>query len=212
MKAKENAENVNGREVLRKLLTRIARYRFLLVLSVVLAAATVVLQLYVPVLFGDAIDNIVAAHKVDFAAMWGYLRAIIACAAVSGVTAASNARRVSSGSKSRLPAMQSSAPCAASGRQTELCSKPEITTRAPGCTSVCTAIFSACVAFIVNTTCSASAPNSSAASVRQRNTASAAPIAAGYPPRPELEYCRIARSTASGTVSGFCKVVAAASK
>ncbi len=86
MKAKENAENVNGREVLRKLLTRIARYRFLLVLSVVLAAATVVLQLYVPVLFGDAIDNIVAAHKVDFAAMWGYLRAIIACAAVSGVT------------------------------------------------------------------------------------------------------------------------------
>jgi len=84
--AKENAENVNGREVLRKLLTRIARYRFLLVLSVVLAAATVVLQLYVPVLFGDAIDNIVAAHKVDFAAMWVYLRAIIVCAAVSGVT------------------------------------------------------------------------------------------------------------------------------
>ena len=86
MKAKKKNENVNSVEVLRKLLKRIARYRFLLVLSVILAAATVILQLYVPILFGDAIDNIVAAHRVDFAAMWGYLRAIIICAAVSGVT------------------------------------------------------------------------------------------------------------------------------
>lgn len=86
MKAKKKNENVNSVEVLRKLLKRIARYRFLLVLSVILAAATVILQLYVPILFGDAIDNIVAAYRVDFAAMWGYLRAIIICAAVSGVT------------------------------------------------------------------------------------------------------------------------------
>ena len=86
MKAKKKNENVNSVEVLRKLLKRIARYRFLLVLSVILAAATVILQLYVPILFGDAIDNIVAAYQVDFAAMWGYLRAIIICAAVSGVT------------------------------------------------------------------------------------------------------------------------------
>ena len=86
MKAKKKNENVNSGEVLRKLLKRIARYRFLLVLSVILAAATVILQLYVPILFGDAIDNIVAVHRVDFAAMWGYLRAIIICAAVSGVT------------------------------------------------------------------------------------------------------------------------------
>ena len=86
MKAKKKNENVNSGEVLRKLLKRIARYRFLLVLSVILAAATVILQLYVPILFGDAIDNIAAAHRVDFAAMWGYLRAIIICAAVSGVT------------------------------------------------------------------------------------------------------------------------------
>ncbi len=86
MKASKKNENINSGEVLRKLLTRIARYRFLLMLSVILAAATVVLQLYVPILFGEAIDNIAAAHRVDFAAMWGYLRAIIICAAVSGVT------------------------------------------------------------------------------------------------------------------------------
>ena len=83
---KSKNDNINSGEVLRKLLRRIARYRFLLVFSIILAAATVILQLYVPILFGDAIDNIVAAHRVDFSAMWGYLRAIIVCAAVSGVT------------------------------------------------------------------------------------------------------------------------------
>ena len=87
MKAKNKpAEGVNSTEVLKKLLARIAKYRLLLVLSIILAAATVVLQLYVPILFGDAIDEIVAAHAVRFDAMWAYLRRILVFAAVSGVT------------------------------------------------------------------------------------------------------------------------------
>ena len=87
MKAKNKpAEGVNSAEVLKKLLARIAKYRLLLVLSIILAAATVVLQLYVPILFGDAIDEIVAAHAVRFDAMWAYLRRILVFAAVSGVT------------------------------------------------------------------------------------------------------------------------------
>ena len=87
MKAKNKpAEGVNSAEVLKKLLARIAKYRLLLVLSIILAAATVVLQLYVPILFGDAIDEIVAAHAVRFDAMWAYLRRILAFAAISGVT------------------------------------------------------------------------------------------------------------------------------
>lgn len=87
MKAKNKpAEGVNSTEVLKKLLARIAKYRLLLVLSTILAAATVVLQLYVPILFGDAIDEIVAAHAVRFDAMWAYLRRILAFAAISGVT------------------------------------------------------------------------------------------------------------------------------
>ena len=87
MKAKNKpAEGVNSAEVLKKLLARIAKYRLLLVLSIILAAATVALQLYVPILFGDAIDEIVAAHAVRFDAMWAYLRRILAFAAVSGVT------------------------------------------------------------------------------------------------------------------------------
>ncbi len=87
MKAKNKpTEGVNSAEVLKKLLARIAKYRLLLVLSIILAAATVVLQLYVPILFGDAIDEIVAAHAVRFDAMWAYLRRILIFAAVSGVT------------------------------------------------------------------------------------------------------------------------------
>ena len=87
MKAKNKpAEGVNSAEVLKKLLARIAKYRLLLVLSIILAAATVVLQLYVPILFGDAIDEIVAAHAVRFDAMWAYLRRILVFAAISGVT------------------------------------------------------------------------------------------------------------------------------
>ena len=39
-----------------KVLRMIGNYRFLLILSIVLAAVTVVLQLYVPILFGNAID------------------------------------------------------------------------------------------------------------------------------------------------------------
>lgn len=83
---KKKTDTVNSAAVLKKLLSRIARYTWLLVLSIVLAAATVILQLYVPVLFGDAIDQIVSEHNVNYAAMWGYLKAIIVCAAISGVT------------------------------------------------------------------------------------------------------------------------------
>ena len=58
-------KNGNG-ETMKKLWNRIARYRVLLLMSIVLAAATVIMQLYVPMLFGDAIDCIVATHQVDF--------------------------------------------------------------------------------------------------------------------------------------------------
>ena len=44
-------------------------YTLMIVLSVMFAAATVVLTLYVPILVGDAIDCIVEAGKVDFAAI-----------------------------------------------------------------------------------------------------------------------------------------------
>ena len=77
--------NGNG-QTMKKLWDRIARYRVLLLLSIVLAASTVVLQLYVPILFGDAIDNIVAEHRVDFGKVQIFLGRVVLFAVLSGVT------------------------------------------------------------------------------------------------------------------------------
>ena len=49
-------------ETFKKVLRFIGRYRFLLIASIVLAAVSVILQLYVPILFGNAIDEIVARN------------------------------------------------------------------------------------------------------------------------------------------------------
>lgn len=51
---------------LKKVLHYIRRYRFFLILSLVLAAVTVALTLYVPILTGQAIDAIVMPGDVDF--------------------------------------------------------------------------------------------------------------------------------------------------
>lgn len=83
MKRKTNPEN---RKTLKKLWDHIAKFRVLLILSVLMAGVTVVLQLYVPILFGDAIDNIVAAGKVDFAMVGFYLKRVVILAVLSGVT------------------------------------------------------------------------------------------------------------------------------
>lgn len=74
-----------SRKTLRKLMKFIAGYKWLLVLSLLLAAASVILQLYVPVLFGNAIDEIISEHNVFFDNMWVYLRQIIIVAAGAAV-------------------------------------------------------------------------------------------------------------------------------
>ena len=83
MKRKTNPENG---KTLKKLWDHIAKFRVLLILSVLMAGATVILQLYVPILFGDAIDNILAAGKVDFAMVGFYLKRVVILAVLSGVT------------------------------------------------------------------------------------------------------------------------------
>ena len=83
MKRKTNPENG---KTLKKLWNHIAKFRVLLILSVLMAGATVILQLYVPILFGDAIDNIVAAGKVYFTMVGYYLKRVVILAVLSGVT------------------------------------------------------------------------------------------------------------------------------
>ena len=60
-----------------KVLRFIGKYRFLLILSIILAAVSVILQLYVPILFGNAIDQVIAQHQVNFEMMWYYLSRIL---------------------------------------------------------------------------------------------------------------------------------------
>ena len=72
-------------ETLFKVLHFIGRYRLLLISSIILASVSVVLQLYVPVLFGDAIDQIIAEHTVNFEMMWYYLSRILVMIIVSSL-------------------------------------------------------------------------------------------------------------------------------
>ena len=58
---------------LRKVLRYLKRYRLLFALSLLLAAAVVVLTLYLPVLTGDAIDLLLGKDAVDFGALAGLL-------------------------------------------------------------------------------------------------------------------------------------------
>ena len=64
-------------QTFRKVLSVIGRYKLLLLFSVLLAGLTVVLQLYVPILFGDAIDRIAAEGRVDFAGLGSVLSRIL---------------------------------------------------------------------------------------------------------------------------------------
>ena len=72
-------------ETFTKVMRYIGRYRFLLVLSIILSALTVILTLYVPVLFGDTIDCIVEQGMVDFAKMGQYLSLILILILVTSV-------------------------------------------------------------------------------------------------------------------------------
>lgn len=70
----------------KRILKCIKNYRMLVILSLMAAAATVILQLYIPILAGRAIDNIVEKGNVNFEAVKDILLqmiAVIAGAAVS---------------------------------------------------------------------------------------------------------------------------------
>ena len=69
--------------VLKKVLHRIRRYWASLIASLMLATIYVVMTLYIPILVGSAIDCIVDAVRVDFAAMAGYLWGVVICAGVA---------------------------------------------------------------------------------------------------------------------------------
>ena len=84
--AKASSKRSAQRASLAQLLRRIGRAWPALVVSTLLTAATVVLQLYVPILFGDAIDQIAGAGEVHFARLAHYLQEISILVALSAVS------------------------------------------------------------------------------------------------------------------------------
>lgn len=70
---------------LKKVWKVIDAYRHLLIESIVLAGLSVALQLYVPILFGRAIDGILGPGKVDFALVGGYTSQILLLVVLSAL-------------------------------------------------------------------------------------------------------------------------------
>lgn len=80
-------DKASSMDTLKKVMRFIGHYRLLLLASVLLACVTVVMTLYVPILFGDAIDGIVDKGRVDFALVAHYgSRILILIALTSALT------------------------------------------------------------------------------------------------------------------------------
>ncbi len=67
------------------LMKYLRRHMALLVLSLLLAAVSVILQLWVPLLFGDAIDQLAGKGGVDYSALSLYLVKILVCVGTSAL-------------------------------------------------------------------------------------------------------------------------------
>ncbi len=72
------------KSTVRKVLKYIKKYRIYLGISILLAAVTVALSLYIPILVGHAIDNIIGPDNVKYESI---IRIFIQLAVVAGVTA-----------------------------------------------------------------------------------------------------------------------------
>ena len=72
-------------ETIRKVLSHIGEYKRLVFLSLILSAATVLLTLYVPILIGRAIDNIIDAGQVRFDIILPILWRIGLCVALTAL-------------------------------------------------------------------------------------------------------------------------------
>lgn len=85
MKNKNKSKNVNKKTV-KRMLTLISKYKFFVMMSLLMAVISVASQLYAPILFGKAVDLIVGKDNVDFD---GILAIIFRTLIVIAITAAS---------------------------------------------------------------------------------------------------------------------------
>lgn len=80
----ENKKTGKKQQTVKKVLHYLGKYKLFAFFSLLCAAATAILTLYLPILIGDCIDYIVEPGKVDFATIFSYLKQM---ALVIGATA-----------------------------------------------------------------------------------------------------------------------------
>ncbi len=68
-----------------KLLHSIGKYHLLLIFSLLLSIVSVAGQLYLPRLFGEAIDGIIAIHQVNFSIVSYFLKKALLCLVITGL-------------------------------------------------------------------------------------------------------------------------------
>ena len=73
-------------QTLRKVLKFIGKYKILLVFSIVLSIIAAILQLYVPILFGAAIDTVIKQGEVHYSQLLSVLINIGICIAVASIS------------------------------------------------------------------------------------------------------------------------------
>lgn len=66
--------NTKNRKILKTVLNHIGKYKFFLLFSIVMAAISVILTLYIPILTGNAVDCIIGPGAVDFAGILEILK------------------------------------------------------------------------------------------------------------------------------------------
>ncbi len=78
-------KRASQKETVLRVLQYLGGYRFILILSLLLAAGSVAMTLYIPKLTGQAVDFMIDAHKVDFDGVKGILLKILICALATGL-------------------------------------------------------------------------------------------------------------------------------
>ena len=73
----KNERNGSSKNIMKQVLNHIGKYKFYLAFSIVMAAVSVVLTLYIPILTGQAVDCIVGAGAVDFDGIWEILKTMV---------------------------------------------------------------------------------------------------------------------------------------
>lgn len=82
---KKMINNKSNKDILKKVLNYIGKYKIFLFLSIVLAAVSVILTLYIPILTGQAVDCILGPGAVDFGGILEILKRMAAVIIITAV-------------------------------------------------------------------------------------------------------------------------------